>query len=86
MSKKIIFSESQISHIVNTITNEKKLNESYYDSEKSYSLDYIKSVTKKAPRYLKKIISDLPKFDCPNGSGDCVKIPQVIFQYIKGNF
>ena len=47
MGKKIIFSESQISHIVNTITNEKKLNESYYDSEKSYSLDYIKSVTKK---------------------------------------
>ena len=80
MGKKIIFSESQISLIVNTLT------ESYYDSEKMYSLEYIKSVTKKAPRYIKKLIPDLPQFDCPNGSGTCVKIPQVIFQYIKGNF
>lgn len=51
-----------------------------------YSKEYINSVTKTAPKYVKKLIKNLSEYDCPNRPGVCVKIPEMIFQYIKGNF
>jgi hypothetical protein len=80
---KFIITESQFQIL---IKNQKKITESIYDSEKLYSKEYINSVTKTAPKYIKKVIKNLPEYDCPNRHGLCVKIPQVIFQYISGNF
>jgi hypothetical protein len=80
---KFIITESQFQIL---IKNQKKITESIYDSEKLYSKEYINSVTKTAPKYIKKVIKNLPEYDCPNRPGLCVKIPQVIFQYIIGNF
>jgi len=80
---KFIITEKQFDVL---IKNQKKITESIYDSEKLYSKEYINSVTKTAPKYIKKVIKNLPEYDCPNRPGLCVKIPQVIFQYISGNF
>lgn len=80
---KFIITEKQFDVL---IKNQKKITESIYDSEKLYSKEYINSVTKTAPKYIKKVIKNLPEYDCPNRPGLCVKIPQVIFQYIRGNF
>lgn len=80
---KFIITEKQFDIL---IKNQNKITESIYDSEKLYSKEYINSVTRTAPKYIKKTIKNLPEYDCPNRPGLCVKIPQVIFQYIKGNF
>jgi len=76
MNRKIIITEKQLSFI----------RESIYDPEKMYSKEYINLLTKKAPKYIKKIINELPEYEHSSKPGIFIKIPQVIFQYIKGNF
>jgi len=75
------------------IINEKQyktiLKESYYDSDKLYSKDYVYSIFKKSPLELKRIVYNLETIDCIDGNGDlkeCVKIPEVLFTYISGRY
>jgi hypothetical protein len=78
--KKIIITENQLKKI---------LNESYYDSNKLYSKQYIESVTRNAPRDIKNIVRGLEVMGCIDGSGNlsqCVKIPEVLFIYVSGRY
>jgi hypothetical protein len=78
--KKIIITENQLKKI---------LNESYYDSNKLYSKQYIESVTRNAPRDIKNIVRGLEVIGCIDGSGNlsqCVKIPEVLFIYVSGRY
>ena len=59
------------------------LNEEY-DSEKLYAKSYVDERTKKAPKYIKKYLVNLEKVE--KDGKTFVKIPQVLYQYIKGNF
>ena len=75
------------------IINEKQyktiLRESYYDSDKLYSKDYIYSIFKNSPLELKRIVYSLDTIDCVDGNGnlrECVKIPEVLFTYISGRY
>jgi hypothetical protein len=75
---KIKITESQYGNLIK---------ESYYDSDKLYSKDYINSIFKKSPLELKRIVYNLDIIDCIDGNGDlkeCVKIPEVLFTYISG--
>jgi hypothetical protein len=83
---RFILTETQLKSIIESVNSKNNMNESIYDSQKLYSKEYINSVTKTAPKYIKKVIKNLPEYDCPNRPGLCVKIPEVIFQYIRGNF
>ncbi len=77
---KIKITESQYNNI---------LKESYYDSDKLYSKDYIYSIFKNSPLELKRIVYSLDIIDCVDGNGDlreCVKIPEVLFAYISGRY
>ena len=77
---KIKITESQYNNI---------LKESYYDSDKLYSKDYIYSIFKNSPLELKRIVYSLDTIDCVDGNGDlreCVKIPEVLFAYISGRY
>lgn len=78
--KKIIITENQLKKI---------LNESYYDSNKLYSKQYINNVTRNAPRDIKNIVRGLEVIGCIDGSGNlsqCVKIPEVLFIYVSGRY
>lgn len=55
-----------------------------YDSDKLYAKSYIDDRTKKAPKYIKKYLTNLDKVE--KDGKTFVKIPQVLYQYIKGNF
>ena len=77
---KIKITESQYNNI---------LKESYYDSDKLYSKDYIYSIFKNSPLELKRIVYSLDTIDCVDGNGnlrECVKIPEVLFTYISGRY
>jgi len=77
---KIKITESQYNNI---------LKESYYDSDKLYSKNYIYSIFKDSPLELKRIVYSLEIVDCIDDSGDlreCVKIPEVLFTYISGRY
>jgi len=78
--KKIKLTESQYKNI---------LKESYYDSNKLYSKDYIYKVFKRSPSELKRIVNNLEVIECTDGNGDlmeCVKISEVLFTYINGRY
>ena len=65
------------------------INESYYDSNKLYSKQYILDVTKKAPQNIKDIVKNLKIIDCidsNNNKRECVKIPEVLYVYISGRY
>lgn len=76
---KLILTESQFK----TILNE------YYNSEKLYSKRHIVSQLNNAPNYMKKYINTLPSLECTDSQGEphiCTRIPQVVYQYLFGNF
>ena len=61
----------------------------YYDSDKLYPKDYIVGRLQKGPKYLRHYISKLKDIPCQDPNGNvaiCVKIPEVIYQYLFGNF
>jgi hypothetical protein len=66
------------------------INESYYDSNKLYSKEYIDNLTKNAPRNIKDIVKKLEVITCINNNTKeellCVKIPEVLFVYISGRY
>lgn len=77
--RKIIITENQL----------KLVRESYYDSNKLYSKQYIDNVTRNAPRDIKNIVNSLEIVGCVDGSGNlsqCVRIPEVLFVYVSGRY
>lgn len=60
-----------------------ELNE-MYDSEKMYAKSYIEDRLKKAPKYIKKYMKGLDEVE--KDGKIFVKIPQVLYQYLFGNF
>ena len=77
--RKIIITENQL----------KLVRESYYDSNKLYSKQYIDNVTRNAPRDIKNSVNSIEIVGCIDGSGNlsqCVRIPEVLFIYISGRY
>lgn len=77
--RRIIITENQL----------KLIEESYYDSNKLYSKQYIDNVTRNAPRDIKNIVNSLEIIGCIDGSGNlsqCVRIPEVLFVYVSGRY
>jgi hypothetical protein len=77
---KIIITESQYNKIIT---------ESYYDSDKLYTKQYIENVTRNASRDIKNIVKGLEVIGCTDKNGNmtqCVKIPEVLFVYISGRY
>ena len=73
--------------------NERQLNkiitESYYDSDKLYSKQFIENVTRNANRDIKNIVKGLEIIGCTDRYGNmtqCVRIPEVLFVYISGRY
>jgi len=80
INKKILITESQLKRLIS---------ESYYDSNKLYSKQYIENVTRNASREIKNIVKGLEVLGCVDGSGNlsqCVRIPEVLFVYISGRY
>jgi hypothetical protein len=77
---KIIITESQYNKIIT---------ESYYDSDKLYSKQYIENVTRNASRDIKNLVKGLEVIGCTDRYGNmtqCVRIPEVLFVYISGRY
>ncbi len=77
---KIRISESQYNKIIT---------ESYYDSDKLYSKQFIENVTRNANRDIKNIVKGLEVIGCTDRYGNmtqCVRIPEVLFVYISGRY
>jgi len=77
---KIIVTENQLNKIIS---------ESYYDSDKLYSKQYIENVTRNASRDIKNVVKGLEVIGCTDKNGNmtqCVKIPEVLFVYISGRY
>tara|TARA_R110000822_G_scaffold21336_3_gene67677 strand:- start:1467 stop:1703 length:237 start_codon:yes stop_codon:yes gene_type:complete len=75
------------------IINEKQyktiLKESYYDSDRLYSKQYIENVTKDANRDIRNIVRSLEVIGCNDSKGNlthCVRVPEVLFVYISGRY
>jgi hypothetical protein len=60
----------------------------YYDSEELYSKEYVVKMLSRGPKYMKEYIKNLPHIDCTkNGQPHvCTRIPEVVYQFLKGNF
>ena len=77
---KIKITESQYNKIIT---------ETYYDSDKLYSKQYIENVTRNASRDIKNIVKGLEVIGCTDKNGNmsqCVRIPEVLFVYISGRY
>jgi hypothetical protein len=84
---KLIITESQLSTLISE----------YFDREQVYTHKNIMDSLKRAPDYLKKYIKVLPKFYIKDENGEPYKdqmgekiiftrIPEVIYNYIHGNY
>lgn len=77
---KIKITESQYNKIIT---------ETYYDSDKLYSKQYIENVTRNASRDIKNVVKSLEVIGCTDKNGNmtqCVRIPEVLFVYISGRY
>jgi hypothetical protein len=77
---KIKITENQLNKIIT---------ESYYDSDKLYSKQYIENVTRNASRDIKNIVKGLEVIGCTDKNGNmsqCVRLPEVLFVYISGRY
>jgi hypothetical protein len=84
---KLIITESQLSTLISE----------YFDREQVYTHKNIIDSLKRAPGYLKKYIKVLPKFYIKDENGEphkdqmgekiiFTRIPEVIYNYIHGNY
>ena len=61
----------------------------YYDRDKLYSKERIVNSLKSAPQYIKQYIKKLPNIKVTDNQGNvtiATKIPEVLYQYLHGNF
>lgn len=61
----------------------------YYSSEKLYLKSAIVKRLQSAPGYIRSYIPKLPDIRCTDGNGNdqiCTRIPEVLYQYLFGNF
>ena len=61
----------------------------YYDSEKLYRKDLVVAKLKQGPKYIREYIKGLPSILCTDSNGNeviCTRIPEIIYQYLFGNF
>lgn len=78
--KKIKITETQYKTLIN---------ESFYDSNKLYNKQYIENITANAPKEIKNLVRSLTVVGCEDKQGNftqCVRIPEVLFVYIKGKY
>lgn len=76
---KVIVSESQLNRILLE----------YYDADKLYDRDVIVGRLKKGPKYMREYIKNLPHIKCADSQGNekiCTRIPEVVYQFLFGNF
>jgi hypothetical protein len=76
---KLIVSESQLNRILLE----------YYDADKLYDRESVVNRLKKGPKYMKEYIKKLPHINCTDSQGNekvCTKIPEVVYQFLFGNF
>lgn len=76
---KVIVSESQLNRILLE----------YYDADKLYDRDVIVGRLKKGPKYMREYIKNLPNIKCADSQGNekiCTRIPEVVYQFLFGNF
>ena len=77
---KVIVSESQYQRV---------MSEGFYESDKLYPRDYIVGRLNRAPKYMREYIKNLPHIECTDNQGSqstCTKIPEVVYQFLFGNF
>lgn len=61
----------------------------YYDSEKLYVRERIVTSLMKGPQYIRQYIKKLPHIPVQDANGNTIigtKIPEVVYQYLYGNF
>lgn len=61
----------------------------YYDADKLYDRDVMVSRLKAGPKYMREYIKNLPHIKCADSQGNekiCTKIPEVVYQFLFGNF
>lgn len=61
----------------------------YYDSEKIYLRERIVNSLMKGPQYIRQYIKKLPHIPIQDDKGNTIigtKIPEVVYQYLHGNF
>lgn len=76
---KVILTENQYKTIL----------KEYYDSEKLYRKDLIVAKLKQGPKYIREYIKGLPSILCTDSNGNeviCTQIPEVVYQFLFGNF
>jgi hypothetical protein len=76
---KVIVSESQLNRILLE----------YYDADKLYDRDLVVNRLKKGPKYMREYIKNLPHIKCADSEGNeriCTKVPEVVYQFLFGNF
>jgi len=77
---KVIVTESQYQRVVS---------EGFYKSEELYPRDYIVGRLNRSPKYMREYIKNLPYIECTDNQGTqstCTKIPEVVYQFLFGNF
>ena len=78
---KVMLTESQYTRLIE--------NEGQWDSDKLYEREKVVKLLKKGPKYIQDYIKKLPHIKVQNDEGDvkiATRIPQTIYQYLKGNF
>ena len=76
---KLIVSESQLNKILLE----------YYDADKLYDRESIVKRLKMGPKYMRDYIKNLPNKKCSDPQGNeriCTRIPEVVYQFLFGNF
>ena len=77
---KVNVSESQYQRV---------MSEGFYESDKLYPRDYIVGRLNRAPKYMRGYIKNLPHIECTDNQGTqsiCTQIPEVVYQFLFGNF
>ena len=77
---KVIVSESQYQRVIS---------EGFYEADKLYPRDYIVGRLNRAPKYMRSYINNLPHIECTDNQGAqsiCTQIPEVVYQFLFGNF
>ena len=77
---KVIVSESQYQRVIS---------EGFYEADKLYPRDYIVGRLNRAPKYMRSYIKNLPHIECTDNQGTqsiCTQIPEVVYQFLFGNF